>query len=79
MRTKETMTRQVGDPVARREIGRLREKHGLLFTPTRDGAELSHPTQYGRCQVSLINDREDLATLLAWLRGKGLEPPGSAH
>ena len=73
------MTRQVGDPVARREIGRLREKHGLSFTPTRGGGELSHPTQHGRCQLSLSNDRADLATLLAWLRGKGLEPPAAAR
>ena len=74
MRTKETMTRQVGDPVARREIGRLRQKHRLSFTPTPGGGELSHPT-HGHCQIRLSNDREDLAALLAWLREKGLEPP----
>jgi len=65
---------RLDDPEARREIVRLKHKHGLAFTPTADGAEFSHPT-HGRCQIHLRNDRDDLAALLAWLREKRLEPP----
>jgi len=71
------MTPRGGDSEARREIGRLRQKHRLSFTPTPGGGEFSHPA-HGHCQIRLSDDREDLATLLAWLREKGLEPPVSS-
>lgn len=56
----------------RNQIKALVRKHGLGFVHNPGGGEFNRQ-DLGRCQISAQDDADDLATLLAWLRSKGIE------
>lgn len=57
------------------EIRALVRKHHLSFTHNPGGGEFN--SEAGRCQISAMDDAEDLATLRVWLVAKGLEKPAN--
>lgn len=57
------------------EIRALARKHGLSFTYNPGGGEFNSAA--GRCQISAMDDAEDLATLRIWLVAKGREKPAN--
>lgn len=58
---------------ARAKMDELVSQHGLAFTHNPGGGEFWHPT-FGRCQIGMQNDLDDLARLQGWLAQHGEKP-----